>query len=628
MSSVYATEPTPTGRVILETTHGPIDMQLWCRECPETTRLFLQLCRDGYYQGMIFHRIVPHTLIQTGIIRRSTATGGTVTTETMHTESWDRYRSMVRADYALERQRYEIHSRIKFNHRGQVAMALATTTTQNQQTNPHDRVDGVDAPEMQCQFFITLTDMDHLNGQHVVFGTVTGPTFFNVLRIGRTVGDDEDALNTVLPTSKDGTGTGSFVDLNDAPQILSVKILNNPLEEKYVSLSQSKIPWTDDNTNNKRTTTTTSTAATARKKNERKGQRNLNLLSFANDDEEEENGEGSQGGDDHDAAPSKHLPRMQSSHDVLPSNRKRQGRRTGANDDDDNHNSEETERTYQTGDTSDNDKNRTNTNHNNKASDEEEETEIRLPTTQLAKNDDLMSDRGNIPPITETSAGLHNNQQGEDQHSFSNHNQNVHTSPSTTLETQRHIPQIDTTQQPLPAPVAAVATTTSTNSLVEARRARYIKGYSNKKEREEKTLEKLHAFQNRMRHLSAPLSADETAENTGTNDTTSLASRMAERAKQEEAMREGGVRTTIPTYHGQILENERGEDSQPAKWLQTKFKCKKHVDHLAQEGGDGRSMDDYEVIDDRRHRGSHSKEGTRKRHKHNRHDRGHRSGER
>jgi len=71
MSTVYSTEPATTGRVVLDTTHGPIDINLWCKECPTTTRTFIQLCLDGYYDGMIFHRILSEFLIQTGLTRTS-----------------------------------------------------------------------------------------------------------------------------------------------------------------------------------------------------------------------------------------------------------------------------------------------------------------------------------------------------------------------------------------------------------------------------------------------------------------------------------------------------------------------------------------------------------------------------
>eukprot|EP01083_Nonionella_stella_P039795 108249_1 len=70
MSQVYSTEPQTTGRIILNTTSGPIDINLWCKECPTVTRTFLQLCLDGYYDGMIFHRIINNFLIQTGEVKK------------------------------------------------------------------------------------------------------------------------------------------------------------------------------------------------------------------------------------------------------------------------------------------------------------------------------------------------------------------------------------------------------------------------------------------------------------------------------------------------------------------------------------------------------------------------------
>ncbi|EEC51413.1 predicted protein, partial [Phaeodactylum tricornutum CCAP 1055/1] len=152
MSSVYATEPATSGRVIFETTHGPLEIQLWCNECPETTRFFLQLCIDGFFDDMLFHRIVPGFLIQTGAMRQSEA---------------------VHADYALERRKYELHSRLRFNHRGQVAMALNLD-------DDHDRNNG----DLQPQFFVTLDEAPYLDGKHVLFGTISGPTIFNAIRIG------------------------------------------------------------------------------------------------------------------------------------------------------------------------------------------------------------------------------------------------------------------------------------------------------------------------------------------------------------------------------------------------------------------------------------------------------------
>ena len=63
----------------------------------------------------------------------------------------------------------------------------------------------------------------------------------------------------------------------------------------------------------------------------------------------------------------------------------------------------------------------------------------------------------------------------------------------------------------------------------------------------------------------------------------------------------------------------REESAFLLNWMKTKFKCRKHMDHDAKLGGDGRSaMDDYEVVDqkpkDRHERKRHKKQH----HKHHR----------
>eukprot|EP00536_Pseudo-nitzschia_multiseries_P006269 jgi/Psemu1/117020/gw1.130.39.1 len=171
MSQVYATEPQTSGSVVFETTAGPLSIHLWCRECPHTVRYFLQLCVDGFYDNLVFHRIVPNFLIQTG--------------DAAFRQSKDEYREQHRAAQALDRRRYELNSRIRFNHRGQIAMALETTDDNNNNDDDDDDDPSI-AARLQPQFFITLDEASHLDGKHVCFGGITGPTIFNALRIGRT----------------------------------------------------------------------------------------------------------------------------------------------------------------------------------------------------------------------------------------------------------------------------------------------------------------------------------------------------------------------------------------------------------------------------------------------------------
>jgi len=75
MSSNYVQEPPTTGKVILYTSHGELDIELWTRETPLACRNFIQLCMEGYYDNTIFHRIIPSFMIQGGD-PTGTGTGG------------------------------------------------------------------------------------------------------------------------------------------------------------------------------------------------------------------------------------------------------------------------------------------------------------------------------------------------------------------------------------------------------------------------------------------------------------------------------------------------------------------------------------------------------------------------
>ena len=56
MSNIYINEPPTSGKVLLVTSLGEIDVELWARETPKACRNFIQLCMEGYYDGTIFHR--------------------------------------------------------------------------------------------------------------------------------------------------------------------------------------------------------------------------------------------------------------------------------------------------------------------------------------------------------------------------------------------------------------------------------------------------------------------------------------------------------------------------------------------------------------------------------------------
>ncbi|QRV74133.1 peptidyl-prolyl cis-trans isomerase, cyclophilin-type protein [Ceratobasidium sp. AG-Ba] len=145
------------GKVIIETTVGDIEIELWAKETPKTCRNFLALAMEGYYDGVIFHRVVPGFLVQTGD-RTGTGYGG----ESFYGDVFED----------------EIHPRLRFAHRGLVAMA------NNGSKNSND-----------SQFFITLDRADELHGKHTLFGRTVRDTIFNVLKIGQLeLGENERPL--------------------------------------------------------------------------------------------------------------------------------------------------------------------------------------------------------------------------------------------------------------------------------------------------------------------------------------------------------------------------------------------------------------------------------------------------
>ncbi|CAN1217416.1 Peptidyl-prolyl cis-trans isomerase CYP57 [Linum perenne] len=175
MSSIYVLEPPTKGKVVLNTTHGPIDIELWPKEAPKAVRNFVQLCLEGYYDSTIFHRIIKGFIIQGGD-PTGTGTGG----ESIYGGSFSD----------------EFHSRLRFNHRGIVACANAGT--------PHSN---------GSQFFMTLDKSDWLDRKNTIFGKVTGDSIYNLLTIGE------------IETGKDDR------PLDPIPKIKSVEVLWNPFDD-------------------------------------------------------------------------------------------------------------------------------------------------------------------------------------------------------------------------------------------------------------------------------------------------------------------------------------------------------------------------------------------------------------
>ena len=66
MAYVYNVEPNTNGKVVLHTTAGDVDIELWSEQAPLACRNFIQLCLEHYYDNTIFHRVIKKMMIQGG----------------------------------------------------------------------------------------------------------------------------------------------------------------------------------------------------------------------------------------------------------------------------------------------------------------------------------------------------------------------------------------------------------------------------------------------------------------------------------------------------------------------------------------------------------------------------------
>jgi peptidyl-prolyl cis-trans isomerase B (cyclophilin B) len=62
-------------RATLHTNHGPIVVELFDGDAPKTVDNFIGLSRDGYYDGLTFHRVIKDFMVQGGC-PEGTGTGG------------------------------------------------------------------------------------------------------------------------------------------------------------------------------------------------------------------------------------------------------------------------------------------------------------------------------------------------------------------------------------------------------------------------------------------------------------------------------------------------------------------------------------------------------------------------
>jgi peptidyl-prolyl cis-trans isomerase B (cyclophilin B) len=120
----------------IETNFGSIVFELLPNIAPETVRNFTNLSKSNFYDGTLFHRVIPDFMIQ----------GGDPNTKKPDKSKW----GMGGPGYSLKA---EFNS--KSHRRGIVSMARAT-----------------DPDSAGSQFFIVTTDSTFLDRQYTVFGEV------------------------------------------------------------------------------------------------------------------------------------------------------------------------------------------------------------------------------------------------------------------------------------------------------------------------------------------------------------------------------------------------------------------------------------------------------------------------
>ncbi|KAG2670808.1 hypothetical protein I3760_14G104600 [Carya illinoinensis] len=119
--------------VLLHTTMGDIHMKLYPEECPKTVENFTTHCRNGYYDNLIFHRVIKGFMVQTGD-PLGDGTGGQ--------SIWGR------------EFEDEFHKSLRHDRPFTVSMANAGPNTNG------------------SQFFITTVATPWLDNKHTVFGRV------------------------------------------------------------------------------------------------------------------------------------------------------------------------------------------------------------------------------------------------------------------------------------------------------------------------------------------------------------------------------------------------------------------------------------------------------------------------
>jgi peptidyl-prolyl cis-trans isomerase B (cyclophilin B) len=139
-------DPKKKHTATFETSKGTIVVELFADRAPTTVNNFVVLAKDGFYDGLVFHRVIPDFMIQGGD-PKGTGTGGPG-------YKWNDEKSALGIKHEV----------------GSLSMANAGPNTNG------------------SQFFITHIKTDWLDGKHAVFGKVkTGQDVVDAIKQGDSI---------------------------------------------------------------------------------------------------------------------------------------------------------------------------------------------------------------------------------------------------------------------------------------------------------------------------------------------------------------------------------------------------------------------------------------------------------
>ncbi|KAF5309106.1 hypothetical protein D9611_014793 [Ephemerocybe angulata] len=139
--------------VVLETSMGDIQLELYWNHAPKTCKNFVELAKRGYYNGVVFHRVIADFMIQGGD-QRGQGVAERASTDRSCTED-------------------ELNPELRFTGAGILAMANSGPNTNG------------------SQFFISLGPTPYLDGKHTIFGRVSSGMRV-VQRLGAVATDAQD----------------------------------------------------------------------------------------------------------------------------------------------------------------------------------------------------------------------------------------------------------------------------------------------------------------------------------------------------------------------------------------------------------------------------------------------------